>query len=201
LEGHGREEIFTGVDVSRTVGWFTTIYPVYVELEGKSPAEDLKRTKDQLREIPWHGLGYGVLRYLSQEGKKRLAHLPPADILFNYLGQFDQVLQDNGWQHAAEAMGAPRSRLGDRTHILEITSHVVQGCLHTDWHYSRNLHRESTIRQLAADYQTELQILIDHCRSAEPTHTPSDFPLARLSQNQLEQIESRRKRISSAGIE
>ncbi|MGH7999038.1 MAG: amino acid adenylation domain-containing protein, partial [Brasilonema sp.] len=98
LEGHGREEIFDDVDLSRTVGWFTTHFPVLLDLEKASnPGEALKAVKEQLRGIPKRGIGYGLLRYLNgnKEITEQLQALPQAEVKFNYLGQFDQVLSSS----------------------------------------------------------------------------------------------------------
>ncbi len=95
LEGHGREEIVEGVDLSRTVGWFTSMYPVFLHLKQKASwGEALKSVKEQLRQIPNQGIGYGILRYLSsdEETVNKLQQLPKPEISFNYLGQFDQVV-------------------------------------------------------------------------------------------------------------
>ncbi len=91
LEGHGREDLFEGVDLSRTAGWFTTIYPVVLRLDaGVGPGEALKAIKEQLRGVPHRGIGYGLLRYLrGGEASERLATLPAAEVSFNYLGQLD----------------------------------------------------------------------------------------------------------------
>ncbi|MCP3145380.1 amino acid adenylation domain-containing protein, partial [Pyxidicoccus xibeiensis] len=93
LEGHGREALFDDVDVSRTVGWLTTLYPVALDVSGKANLGDRLRTvRDTLRQLPRRGLGYGLLRHLAGgEGKKALQALPRAQVLFNYLGQFNQA--------------------------------------------------------------------------------------------------------------
>src|SRR5436190_2803876 len=93
LEGHGREAIFEDVDLSRTVGWFTSIFPVVLDLAaGDDPRSMLLSVKAELRRLPNRGMGYGLLRYLSEESDvvEKLRSLPPAEISFNYLGQFDQ---------------------------------------------------------------------------------------------------------------
>src|SRR5690606_22916775 len=94
LEGHGREELFEGVDLSRTVGWFTTLYPVRLDLTAEAPGEALKAIKEQLRAIPQGGIGYGVLRYRHPDPAVRasLAALPAPELSFNYLGQLDTLI-------------------------------------------------------------------------------------------------------------
>jgi hypothetical protein len=93
LEGHGREDVIgEGIDTSRTVGWFTNIYPVL--LEGGADTEGgslLKGVKERLRQVPDKGLGYWVLQYLPEEGRAPGKESPPWDLVFNYLGQFDNV--------------------------------------------------------------------------------------------------------------
>ncbi len=89
LEGHGREGLFSDLDLSRTVGWFTTVYPVCLPLQTTTWPATLAAIKEQFQQIPHHGLGYGVLRYLTADSP--IASLPQAQVKFNYLGQFDQV--------------------------------------------------------------------------------------------------------------
>ncbi|MCW5313966.1 amino acid adenylation domain-containing protein [Nostoc sp. KVJ3] len=193
LEGHGREDLFTDVDLSRTVGWFTSIFPVVLQLQAPNhPGEALKSIKEQLRAIPQRGLGYGILGYLSQEPEIRsqIAALPPREVSFNYLGQFDQgqLLGFDG-KLATESKGANHSLESDRTHLLDITARVVEGQLQINWSYSRHLHLSSTVESLAQKYLEALLKLIDHCLSPEVGgYTPSDFPVANLNQQELDEI-------------
>ncbi|HEY6350740.1 MAG TPA: amino acid adenylation domain-containing protein, partial [Candidatus Angelobacter sp.] len=191
LEGHGREQLSTTVDVSRTVGWFTTIFPVYLQLTGGGPGEDLKAVKEQLRAIPRHGIGYGILRYLTAEGRSSLKM--QSEVVFNYLGQFDQLLSDGGWNSAPESPGAMQNATQKRSHLLEINGAITGGHLQLAFAYSRNIHHEETIRTLAAACLGELQALIAHCCSAEGSFTPSDFPLVRITQKELDRISQGRK--------
>ena len=93
LEGHGREDIFAGVEISRTVGWFTTAFPVRLAEGSRDDAALIKTVKEELRAIPARELGYGVLRYLgTEEQRHALSKVPEPRIVFNYLGQFDANL-------------------------------------------------------------------------------------------------------------
>ena len=191
LEGHGREEIFEDVDLSRTVGWFTTIFPVHLQLENVSDlGTAIKSIKEQLREIPNRGIGYGLLRYLSQNQKiaKQLSS-STAEVAFNYLGQFKGVLAESSlFGSASESSGAGRSRKGKRNHLLTINSGIYQGNLELSWSYSTNLHRQSTIEALARNYVEILRSLIAHCQSSDAGGlTPSDF--ADFQQSQWSQTE------------
>jgi amino acid adenylation domain-containing protein/non-ribosomal peptide synthase protein (TIGR01720 family) len=192
LEGHGREEILPGVDLSRTVGWFTTVFPVLLDLrQTDHPGPALKSVKEQLRRIPNRGIGYGLLRYVKGDAEitEKLRSLPQAEVSFNYLGQFDQVLSpDLMFQIAKESSGPEHSRLGRRRHLLEVNALVAGGQLQLDWTYSSNLHQRATIESLAQGFLTALRSsLIAHCQSPEAGgYTPSDFPLTQMSQDALD---------------
>ncbi|MBF2063676.1 MAG: amino acid adenylation domain-containing protein [Calothrix sp. C42_A2020_038] len=191
LEGHGREDLFEYIDVSRTVGWFTSVFPVLLKLENLiHPGEALKSVKEQLRSIPERGIGYGILRYLSldQNIRKQLQVLPQAKISFNYLGQFDQTQFQNGWKFA-QSSGDIHSPLGHRSHLLEIDGLIINGRLQLDWRYGKYIHRKSTIETLANCYLQTLETIIAHCLSQDAGgYTPSDFPEAGLSQDELDDL-------------
>ncbi|MEH2048358.1 amino acid adenylation domain-containing protein [Nostoc sp.] len=193
LEGHGREDIVDGVDLSRTIGWFTTIFPVLVELEAiDNLGTALKSVKEQLRAIPNKGIGYGLLRYLTQDAEiaTQLQAFPQAEISFNYLGQFDQVLNTSSLvQLASESAGVQHSLDNNRTNLLDINSIITDKQLQIDWTYSTNVHQHTTIESLAQEFVTTLRSLIAHCLSADAGgYTPSDFPLAKLNQIELDQV-------------
>ena len=190
LEGHGREEIFPDLDVSRTVGWFTTLFPVLLDLRGaEAPGEALKRVKEQLRSIPQRGLPFGLLRYLGTgETAERLRALPSPSVIFNYLGQLDQAT-GGLLRPARESSGPARSPRQPRSHLLEITAWVQDGRLRLRWDYSDNRHRRDTVEVLAQGFVASLRRLIGHCRQADAHGcTPSDFPLARLDQDALDRL-------------
>jgi len=189
VEGHGREEGIGNVDLSRTLGWFTVTYPVALELDqGDDVGERLKRVKEQTRAIPGRGVGYGVLRYLSEEAAaKRLDEFSRPEVSFNYLGQLDAALDAAaGFRIAPESPGATRSRAAPRSHLLEIEASISDGQLQCGFHYSENMHRQETIEQLAEGYLAGLRKVIAHCRAeGVKGATPSDFPEARLNQSEL----------------
>ncbi|MEH2290131.1 amino acid adenylation domain-containing protein [Nostoc sp.] len=193
LEGHGREEIFNDVDLSRTVGWFTSIFPVLLDLGKIShPIEALKLIKEQLRGIPNKGMGYGVLRYLNQDIAKveLLRSLSKAEVVFNYLGQFDQTFLDSSiFKISQDSQGATRSSLNRETYMLSIDALVINNQLRVNLTYSKKIHRQSTIEQLAQRFVEALQLLVTHCQSSEERgYTPSDFPETDLSQQDLERF-------------
>lgn len=188
LEGHGREDIFPEVNLSRTVGWFTAQFPVLLSLGDVSPGDALKTIKEQLRNIPQNGINYGVLKDLNQNSNLQVT--PQPLLKFNYLGQFDQVLPDSSiFQLADQTTGLNRSLQGSRSHLLEIDGMVTGGQLRLDWTYSRNIHHPTTIERLAESFIEALRRLIAHCQSKEAGgYTPSDFPEAELSQTELDKL-------------
>ncbi|MEH1899089.1 MAG: condensation domain-containing protein [Nostoc sp.] len=193
LEGHGREDLFEDIDLSRTVGWFTSIFPVYLKLGGlHHPGEALKSVKEQLRRIPNRGIGYGILRYLSPDTNinKQLEGAIPAQVSFNYLGQFDQThLAPLGWKFAQESSGSIHSPKGQRRHLLNVNGLVIEGKLQLEWQYSSAFHRQATVENLANNYVRTLEAIIDHCLSSEAGgYTPSDFPEVGLSQEALDEL-------------
>ncbi|HYO58089.1 non-ribosomal peptide synthetase [Archangium sp.] len=192
VEGHGREELLAGLDVSRTVGWFTTYFPALLETrETAGPGEVLREVKEQLRAVPSKGMGYGLLRHLREDAE--LAGLPGAELSFNYLGQVDGALSGNGLLAlASEGMGPQRGFWTRRPYLLDVVGAVMGGRLQMTWTYGESIHRRETIEKLAADFLERLRELIVHCQSPEAGgHTPSDFPLAKVKQTQLDKLSAR----------
>jgi non-ribosomal peptide synthase protein (TIGR01720 family) len=193
LEGHGRDGIIQDVDVTRTVGWFTTIYPMLFKASDDNDAESaLKDVKERLRALPGRGFDYGLLRYLcaDKEVNEKLRQMPRAEVNFLYLGQAEQSFSKSSpFAIAREACGPNTNSQALRSHLLTITGFVTGGQLQFDWTYSEKLHRPLTIQRLAEEYLKRLQELIDHCLSGVAKgYTPSDFPDAELSQKDLDEI-------------
>src|SRR5262249_19658134 len=149
LEGHGREELFDDADLSRTVGWFTTIFPVVLELasEQGDMASAIKQVKEQLRAIPQRGIGYGMLRHLrEQDGAREPIRGASPAIVFNYLGQFDQALPAGApVGPAPESAGPMQSPRGRRLHAIDVSGGVRGGQLQMVWIYSPSLHARESI--------------------------------------------------------
>jgi non-ribosomal peptide synthase protein (TIGR01720 family) len=187
LEGHGREEIGEGINVARTVGWFTTIYPVVLQMhEAYDDRAALKSVKEQMRNIPDNGISFGVLKYLS--GDKSIRDLKQPEISFNYLGQFDATLPQGSLFALAEgSTGTPHSLKGKRHHLLNVSALIRGDCMRIALTYSRNVHKESTVRSLMNVYVASLKALIAECHSPEADrYTPSDFPLLQVGQDELD---------------
>ncbi|WP_159481735.1 non-ribosomal peptide synthetase [Streptomyces caniferus] len=192
LEGHGREEIFDDIDLTRTVGWFTSLYPVGLTVD---PAADwattVKSVKEQLRAVPGRGLGHGALRHLG--GPDAPMGQPGGavpQISFNYLGRFDtgtatgSLLRAGG--EGVQLTGHPGEQ---RPHLLDAVSRVESGRLSMTWYYSAHVHDEDTVERLARETAEALREIVRHC--ADPAAggvTPSDFPLAGLDQATLDRV-------------
>ncbi|MEO6196445.1 MAG: non-ribosomal peptide synthase/polyketide synthase [Thermoanaerobaculia bacterium] len=189
LEAHGREELFPDVDLSRTVGWFTAQFPVRLSLSSPSaPGASLKRVKEELRAVPRKGVGYGLLCWMA--GDPELARAAAPQVSFNYLGQLDQALPESSlFAPAAESAGLSMDPGARRTVVFEVGASVSGGRLRVHWGYSGELHRESTVRAMAASYLAALRRILEHCRSADAGGlTPSDVPLLRLGQEELDRL-------------
>ncbi len=190
IEGHGREDLDPAVDLSRTVGWFTSLYPV--ALDARGPLGDaVRRVKETLRAVPRHGVGHGALRYFgTPEQREALQALPRAQVVFNYLGQFDARPQDSagGWTLAPEPAGPFVDAGAPLMHEFTVNGRVLAGELSMDVLFSGARHDAAAVRGWMADFEHELRALIDHCAQVPQSATPSDFPLAGLDQARLDAL-------------
>ncbi|MVT45212.1 amino acid adenylation domain-containing protein, partial [Chitinophaga oryziterrae] len=188
LEGHGRDLTIEAVDVSRTVGWFTSLYPVLLRtMANDSYGNLIKGIKEQLRAVPDKGIGYGILKYLSADPLSAKGNC--WDVTFNYLGQLDNILDNNKWlTEAVESAGQSMHEENSRDSILNISCMVREGRLEMNWNYSRCHFGQNTIARLAGQYIEMLLSLIKHCTEQPRTSfTPSDYGLAdKISYKELD---------------
>ncbi|MEV0383890.1 amino acid adenylation domain-containing protein [Nonomuraea sp. NPDC050643] len=177
VEGHGREPLTSESDVSGTVGWFTTQYPVGLDATG-TPAEALKRIKERLRAIPDSGLGHGLLRHLNADTAARLARLPAADLRFNYLGRFE-----------GELRGMPDAPMAYAVELDTIAQAGRDGTrLVASWSYAAETLAEERVAALAELWADALAELAGQAGAGGATS--SDFPLVELTQSQLDALEA-----------
>lgn len=193
LERHGREELGEGVDLSRTVGWFTSVVPTRLDLVTSDPAQALREVKEQLRAVPDHGIGYGVLRHLDAEAGPVLAALPVPEVGFNYLGRAAaEPLAD--WAPAPEqpsgelALGAAHDPALPVAHGLEVTVTAGAEGLRAVWSWAPALWSEGEVSALADRW---CAALADLTRTGSAGgHTPSDLPLVSMSQAEIDELEA-----------
>lgn len=192
LEGHGREDVFDGVDLSRTVGWFTTRFPVWLEPGTGGPGVAIQAIKAQLRQLPNKGIGYGILRYLSADETVRARLTPPQPpaISFNYLGQLDASFHREGlFTLAPESSGVSRDPQTRRLNWLDVNVQVGGRQLSVDWTYPSRCREAATMERLAHQYVDALQSLIAHCRTPDAGGIISgDFQEANLSDEELKDL-------------
>jgi non-ribosomal peptide synthase protein (TIGR01720 family) len=205
LEGHGREER-AGLDLSRTVGWFTSLYPVRLDpgeidqaeawAGGAALGAAVKRIKEELRRVPENGLGYGMLRYLNAETGDALRQLPEPQIGFNYLGRF-AAGEGGRWRIAAEAAalgggGDPEMPL---RHVLEVNALTLEEAgrprLMASWGWAAEVLSEAELHDLAHTWFRALAALVKHAETPDAGGlTPSDLTLVPLSQDEIEALEA-----------
>ncbi len=174
LEGHGREQLAEGADLSRTVGWFTSVYPVRLEPGG------LRRTKELLRAVPGNGIGYGILRHLDPESG--LAGLPVPQVGFNYLGRFGDTT-DTGGDWAAEPAPVAEADPGmPLAHVLAINAAIEGGCLAAEWIWAPDALPGGDA--VARRWLTALEALL----TADPAAGPAELTLTSLGDDELDEL-------------
>jgi len=197
LEGHGREHCVSDRDITRTVGWFTSMFPVCIQMPtDRSLGNMIRSVKEQLRRIPDHGISYGALRYChsSEQVRASLTGAEP-QALFNYLGQFDSA-ESGGDEEAGQWLRFTRDAAQDHsspenhgTSLLELNCSIIQGKLNLYVKYAKRHYEEATIARLTESFISYLLLVTEHCASQEMAgYTPSDFPFVSLNQQSLAQI-------------
>ncbi|HEY1939137.1 MAG TPA: amino acid adenylation domain-containing protein [Candidatus Angelobacter sp.] len=194
LEGHGREAIFPSADTSRTLGWFTSHFPVWFAAANGNLEQQTTLVKTAMADVPQRGIGCGVLRHLApnSEVRDRMRKLPQPEIIFNYLGQLDEALpNDSLLEGAPEPAGPSQNPRQHHTHNFEIIASISGRKLFVRWTYSREAYRAETIMSLANSLIETLRKLARLCLDAPGEVNPSNFPLARLNSEQLRSIMKR----------
>ena len=196
LESHGRsaqgaDELFKGMDLTRTVGWFTAHYPLCLSLNGaKTPQQVLETIQAQLAQVPDQGLGYGLLRYLNPAADSP-GDSPHPTVTFNYLGHTDTPPDESHYFQTTTPPNANRAADNQRGDLLYVAIWVTEGQLQITVEYSRNLHRQETIERLAVDFKEYLRGIANACQTSEHALAARNFPLADLIQAKLDEILAR----------
>ena len=185
IESHGRELLAEHIDLSQTVGWFTSSYPLLLNSEGRETGDLICNIKEQYRKVPNNGIGFGVLKYLTK--LPVLAQVGRHELSFNYLGQFDQFL-NNGQQFdwAREPSGDTTSAQQQALHRLIFTVVVVDEQLEMSLEFSGEHYSTVAMTELLGAVVAATANIIEHCRqSGVGRLTVSDFPLAKIDTEQL----------------
>ncbi|MCP5052251.1 MAG: non-ribosomal peptide synthetase, partial [bacterium] len=196
LEGHGREEIPAKLDISRTVGWFTSVYPVLLDLSAhpvqgqeEQLAYRIKKIKETLRQVPNRGIGYGILKYITDRQHKPGNLTLTPQVSFNYLGQFDADLEHTSFGIARESAGQALSPENTRDYELDITGMILDNRLVMSIGYNKKQYKKGTLEVLLKIYKQQLLRLVSYCSAVSKTQpTPCDFTYPGLTIPQVDNI-------------
>ncbi|NWF50282.1 MAG: hypothetical protein HXY49_07050, partial [Ignavibacteriaceae bacterium] len=186
LESHGREMNYAEIDVKRTVGWFTSIYPVYLDLKKEVQIVDqVNLIKEQLRAVQNNGIGFGLLKYIK--GIQELKEIPLAEIIFNHLGSFDNITDGGIFSAAKESVGPQVDENNHREHLIEVTSLISEGQLNIQFSYSKKVIKENRIIELANHYKdTLMEFLNLYNEGGVKKVIASDYKLKKITDQQLD---------------
>lgn len=185
LEGHGRNEMLEDIDITRTVGWFTCLYPFYIKLLGNDLSDQIKAVKESIREIPNEGVGFGMLKYMSESIRESLNKY----VRFNFLGDFTVGQVNNTVKLLDEHVGSDHDKHNSLTYLIEINSFIINGKLNVSLSYSSNIFSENTLNKFMNDYVMNMEAIISHCCNMDSVEfTPSDFDAVDISQGELDSL-------------
>lgn len=191
LEGHGREQIFEDLDISRTVGFFTAVYPFVLELpEADDMGFRIKSVKEALRKIPNKGIGYGILKYLtSPDNKRDMAFGIEPRISFNYLGRFDEYGNRDIFEIADGALTNTIGGDMEKHYDIEVEGMVLRGNLNLSVFYNRKAYEEGPVLEFLGLFKDKVLEVIEHCAERKLSETtPSDLTYKRLTMPGLEEL-------------
>ena len=193
MESHGRTDLSNRVNIERTIGWFTSEYPVLLNLNEKDDlSKQIKVIKEHLHHIPNNGISYGILKYLLK--REDLRSLDNPQIVFNYLGQVEDHSSEADEASAYQyynGLGQNESMENEAKYPVEITAVVQNGELQIGCSYDQQRFKPSTIEHWMESYQISLENLIAFCTAKEERElTPSDFDYKDLSIDDLEELET-----------
>ena len=192
LEGHGREDIISNIDITRTVGWFTSIYPVILDIRKKSDIGVLiKQVKETLRRIPNKGIGYGILKYLVNEENMKLESKLKPQIGFNYLGQVEESEENSEIKISNSKIVSNISETFNKQHLVDINGMIINGELRLRFSYNQNMYSRNSILELEERYKENLINIINWCSERESIElTPSDVDNIDLTFEELDYIQN-----------
>ncbi|WP_429848142.1 amino acid adenylation domain-containing protein [Brevibacillus panacihumi] len=202
MESHGRETLEEGMDLSRTVGWFTSLYPIrFSPAVGMSRENTLLLVKEKLRRVPAQGIGYGIIRYLGEaEGVRNKSESTTSRLLlFNYLGQIDSSMGQNGFFRPVHRyVGLDRSPKNQRSHWLELNVSIFGQRLRMEWTYHPLVHSPAEMQIYAEATLEEIKAMIRLSEQPDAIgYAPVDFPLTKLLPEEWKEIERQLVRLES----
>jgi len=187
LESHGRENM--DLDISRTIGWFTSIFPIVLDISDSEKLDyQIKLIKETLRNVPQNGIGYGLLKYMTNR-EVGLTFQSKPQIAFNYLGQFDQDIPHNLFSLAEESTGENISPLSELTHDLSISGIIVGNQFKISVTFSPYRYQPQSIEKFLESYREDIGLIISHCKQKDDHElTPSDLTYTELGLDELDDI-------------
>ncbi|PCK23143.1 non-ribosomal peptide synthetase [Bacillus pumilus] len=185
LEGHGREDLFEQMDLSRTVGWFTSSYPIFIPFIKTDVEKQIKDVKETLRAVPQKGIGYGLLQYMTAS---RLLKTATPQMSFNYLGQLDQTDSETRLYLADERNGHVHDPKAERQHLIDVYGYVGNGQLQMNFMINRELLQHEDVHLLPERFKEKMEDILMHCVETRGGFTPSDFPMVQLTQEQIDEL-------------
>lgn len=178
LEGHGREDIGKEMDISRTVGWFTSLYPVYFRLDDSSISAQIKEVKEKMRAVPRKGIGFGLLRHVIGDLKKD----QPRTVRFNYLGEFEGENRNSPVAWSGRQIGSDVCAGNEQSFIIEINCYIIDSEFNAIMTYSKNKFSSENMGRFKNIFESQVEEIIEHCSdTSRKEFTPSDFDMDRLS--------------------
>jgi len=185
LERHGRELINDYIDVSRTVGWFTSMYPAYFKVENDDLDNNIKSLKEQLRKIPKQGFNYSILKFLKKELKTETYK----HIRFNYLGDFDNLIDKEKLGLKGIEFGLYSDKQNLLTAIMDINAMIIDKKLKVKIEYSSRRFKDETMQSFMESYFETMNLILDKCAHKDfKEFTPSDFDAVDISLEDLDII-------------
>lgn len=185
LERHGREAINNYIDVSRTVGWFTSMYPAYFSIEYGDMEDNIKSLKEQLKNIPNKGFNYSILKFLKKVFKEEETKY----VRFNYLGDFDNIIDKEKLDISDIKFGLSSDGNNSLTALMDIAAIIVNKKLKITVEYSKKRFKDETIENFIESYIETLNLILDKCSNKDfKEFTPSDFDAVDISQEDLDAL-------------
>jgi len=191
LEGHGREDVVEGVNVSRTVGWFTSLYPVLLDMKkSRDIPTVIKGTKEMLRHVPHKGIGHGILKYVTaRRNRPSISFDLKPEISFNYLGRFDEDIDTDLFRIAEISSGNSVSPDSERQYVLSIVGMVVEDALRISIDSNKKEYDNSTMTTFVDIFKKTLREIIVHCTGKEETElTVSDLGSSDFDEQEVDSI-------------